>query len=241
MRMSRLSDRRKPARHVPVSAAGLFIVLLTLFAAASPAAALWREFALASDRSYDSVILETLESATLDERLEILTAVGERTDPFIGAYLDDFLLRHTSRPAESEHLLRMLLESAFPRSIALEQLTGRVAPNQEALLAASSRLATFTDQQLCGAIVRLIPLLPGGHADLLAAVDRLVDRLTRGDGFLDPRDDALLLDALEAMGRVGSPDFLEPALAVARLSRESAVVKSARAVARALALDGAGR
>ncbi|MCX7030275.1 MAG: hypothetical protein NTU62_09165 [Spirochaetes bacterium] len=218
-----------------------FLVFLLLLATVHPAGALWREFALASDRSNDPVILDLLEDATLDERLEILAAVGERADPFIGAYLDDFLLRHTSRPAESEHLMRVLLASAFPRSTALDQLAERVAPNQAALLAASARLATFVDPQLCAAIVRLIPLLPGGLSDLLGIVDRLVNRLGQGDGFLDPRDDGLLLDALEAMGRIGSPDFLEPALAVARLSRERIVVERSRAVARALALDGTGR
>lgn len=239
--MSRLRSRAVPARHTPASTVRLFLILLALLAAATPAGALWREFALASDRSYDTIILEMLEGTTLDERLEILSAVGEREDPFIGAYLDDFLLRHTSRPAESEHLMRVLLESAFPRSSALEQLAGRVAPNQAGLLAAASRLATFADPQLCAAIVRLIPLLPGGLSDLLGTVDRLVDRLAEGDGFLDPRDDGLLLDALEAMGRTGSHDFLEPALSVAHLSREKVVVERARAVAWALALDGTGR
>jgi hypothetical protein len=229
------------ARRAPAGAARPFIIILALIAAASPAGALWREFALASDRSDDHVILDVLEGATLDERLEIMSGVGERADPFIGVYLDDFLLRHSSRPAESEHLMRVLLESAFPRAAALEQLAGRVLPNRAALLAAVSRLATFADPQLCAAIVRLIPLLPGGLADLLELVDRLVDRLARGDGFLDPRDDGLLLDALEAMGRTGSPDFLEPALAVARLSRERIVVERAREVARMLALDRAGR
>jgi hypothetical protein len=238
--MSRLRGRPVPARCPPATASLPFIVLLA-FLAASPAGALWREFALASDRSDDPVILVVLEDATLDERLEIMRAVGEREDPFIGAYLDDFLLRHASRPAESEHLMRVLLESAFPRSRALERLADRVASNQAGLLAAVSRLATFADPQLCGAFVRLIPLLPSGRSDLLGTVDRLVDRLAQGDGFLDPRDDGLLLDALEAMGRTGSPDFLEPALAVARLSREKTVVELARAVARVLALDGTGR
>jgi len=229
----RMSSQRIPAR--------LLVALLALVAGTLPAAALWREFALASDRSYDDVILELLDGATLEERLEILKAVGERADPFIGAYLDAFLLRPASRPAESEHLIRVLLESAFPRSTPLEQLAARVAPNTDPLLAACSRLATFGDPQLCAAIVRLIPLLPGGRADLLGVVDRLIGLLERGDGLLDPRDDGLLLDTLEAMGRTGSRDFLEPALAVARLSREKVVVHQARTVARALAQEGTGR
>jgi hypothetical protein len=241
MRMSRLRSLPERVRCTASRTARHFLILLALLSAASPAGALWREFALASDRSYDTVILEALDSATLDERLEILIAVGEREDPFIGSYIDDFLLHHTSRPAESEHLMRVLLESAFPRTAAREQLAVRAAANQAYLLAAASRLATFTDQQLCAAIVRLIPLLPGGLPDLLGTVDRLVDRLARGDGYLDPRDNGLLLDALEAMGRTGSHDFLEPALAVARLSREKVVVERARAVARALALDGTDR
>ena len=242
--MSRLCSLPVPVQRTPSRPARPFLVLLVLLvllSAASPAGALWREFALASDRSYDTVILEALDGATLDERLEILIAVGEREDPFIGSYIESFLLRHTSRPAESEHLMRVLLETAFPRTAALEQLAGRVAPNHADLLAAASRLATFADPQLCAAIVRLIPLLPGGLPDLLGTVDRLVDRLSRGDGYLDPRDDGLLLDTLDAMGRTGSPDFLEPALAVARLSREKVVVERARAVARALALGGTGR
>jgi hypothetical protein len=229
----RMSSQRVPAR--------LIVTLFALLGAARPAAALWRGFVLGSDRSYDDVILEALVDAALDERLEIMEALGQRADPFIGAYLDAFLLRPVERPAEAEHLVRVLLDSAFPRTSPLERLAARVAPNQDALLAAASRLATFGDPQLCAAIVRLIPLLPGGRADLLAVVDRLVNRLERGDGLLDPRDDGLLLDALEAMGRTGSPDFLQPVLAVARLSHEKAVVDRARAVARALAATATGR
>ena len=186
--MSRLRSLPGPVRRTPPRPARPFLILLVMLSAASPAGALWREFALASDRSYDTVILEALDGATLDERLEILTAVGEREDPFIGSYIESFLLRHTSRPAESEHLMRVLLETAFPRTAALEQLAGRVAPNHADLLAAASRLATFADPQLCAAIVRLIPLLPGGLSDLLGTVDRLVDRLAREDGHLDPRE-----------------------------------------------------
>jgi hypothetical protein len=217
------------------------LAFLALLAAAHPAGALWREFVLTSDRTSDSIILEALVDATLDERLEILAALGGRPDPFIGAYIDDFLIRCAARPAESEHLLRVLLESAFPPTTPLEELAARVAPNQDTLLAAAARIDTFDDPQLCAAIVRLIPLLPGGRADLLALVDRLVDRLEGGDGLLDPRVDGLLLDALDAMERTGSPDFLEPALAVARLSHEKAVVDRAREAARSLALGGSGR
>jgi hypothetical protein len=218
-----------------------FLCLAALVAAVHPAGALWREFARGSDRSYDPVILEVLDGATLDERLEIMSGLGARSDPFIGAYLGDFLLRHTPAASVSEHLMRVLLESTFPRAMEPQLLEERVAPNREALLAASARLATFRDPQLCAAIVRLIPLLGGGLPDLLGLVGRLTERLQSGDGYLDPRDDGLLLDALEAMGRAGSPDFLEPALAVARLSREKPVVERARAVARALALGGTGR
>ncbi len=167
-----------------------------------------------------------LEGATLDEKLEILAAIGQREDPFIGAYIDDFLGRHSAQPAQSEHLLRILLDTAFPRGAAPERLAARVEPNQAALLAAAARLATFADPQLCAAIVRVIPLLPGGRADLLGLVDRIVDRMGRSDGLLDPRENGLLLDALETMRAIGSPDFLEPvavrrpSLAGARGGRE---------------------
>jgi hypothetical protein len=63
--------------------------------------------------------------------------------------------------------------------------------------------------------------------------------LKERDGVLDPRENGLLLDALAAMSRIGSPDFLEPVLAVARLSRERVVVERARATA--LVLSEAGR
>ena len=226
-----LSSQRGPAR--------LFLVVLAFAISARPASSLWREFALASDRRLDDVILEALEGASLDEKLEILTAVGQREDPFIGAYVDAFLRRQSSRPAESEHLLRILLDSAFPRTVPLASLANRVAPNQAPLLAAAARLSTFSDPQLCAAIVRVIPLLPGGRPDLLALVDRLVDLMEERDGVLDPRQNGLLLDALASMRQVGSPDFLEPVLAVARLSRERVVVERARATA--LVLSGAGR
>jgi hypothetical protein len=226
-----LSSQRGPAR--------VFFVTLALVLSARPAAALWREFALASDRRLDDVILEMLEGATLDEKLEILTAVGQREDPFIGAYVDAFLLRQPSRPAESEHLLRILLDAAFPRTVPLGSLADRVAANQAVLLAATARLSSFSDPQLCAAIVRVIPLLPGGRPDLLALVDRLVDLMEERDGLLDPRESGLLLDALTAMRQIGSPDFLEPVLTVARLSRERVVVERARATA--LVLSEAGR
>lgn len=228
-----MSSQRGPAR--------LALALAALLLAARPGAALWREFALASDRSWDPVILEALDGATLDERLEILQAVGERDDPFIGRYLEDFLVRRGPDQPVREHLMRVLLASAFPREAPPERLAPRVAPNRQGLLAMCARLATFTDPQLCAEVVRLIPLLDGGRADLLALVGQLAERLAASGGRLDPREDGLLLDALEAMGRIGSPDFLEPALAVARLSRERPVVEAARELARALAHGGGGR
>jgi len=231
----RLSSQRGPPRHCHL----LLLALLALLGAAAPAAALWHELALASDRRFDDVMLDILEGATLDEKLEILAAIGQRDDPEIGAYLDDFLGRHPAQPALSEHLLRILLDSAFPRDAPPDRLAARVAPNQAALLAAAARLASFSDPQLCAAIARVVPLLPGGRADLLGLVDRLVDRMERTDGLLDPRENGLLLDALEAARAIGSPDFLEPVLSVARLSRERVVVERARAVA--LVLAGAGR
>ena len=226
----RLSSQRNPAR--------LFLVVLILAGFARPAEALWREFALASDRRLDDVILEVLEGATLDEKLEILSAVAQREDPFIGAYIDAFLLHHPARPAESEHLLRILLDTAFPRTVPLGRLAARVEPNQAALLAAAARLSSFTDPQLRAAIVRIIPLLPGGRSDLLALVDGMVDRLGLWSGLLDPRENGLLLDALDAMRAIGSPDFLGPTLSVARLSRERVVVERARATALVLAEAG---
>ncbi len=226
---------RLSSQHVP---SRLFLALLVLFAVARPAAALWREFALASDRRLDDVILEALEGATFDEKLEILSAVGQRDDPYIGAYLDAFLLDQSSRPTESEHLLRILLDIAFPRTAPLERLAGRVAANETALLAAAARLSSFSDPQLCAAIVRVIPLLPGGRGDLLALVDRIVDRLELRAGLLDPRENGLLLDTLAAIRAIGSPDFLDPVLAVARLSREGVVVERARATALVLAEAG---
>ena len=230
----RLSSQRGFARRHHA----LLLALLALLGVAPPAGALWREFVLASDRSYDDVILMAFEGATLDEKLEMLTAVGERDDPDLGAYLDALLLRHTSKPAESEHLMRILLDTAFPRDVPLERLATRVEPNQPALLAAAARLATFSDPQLCAAIVRIIPILPGGQADLLGLVDRLVDRMEEHDGLMDPRQSGLLLDALEAMRAIGSADFLEPVLSVARLSRERVVVERARAVALVLVQVG---
>ena len=171
-----------------------------------------------------------LEGATLDERLEILNAVGEREDPFIGAYIDDFLGRHSAQPAQrASTCLRILLDTAFPRG-APERLAARVEPNRTHCSRPPRGFASFSDPQLCAAIVRVIPLLPGGRADLLGLVDRIVDRMGRSDGLLDPRENGLLLDALEAMRAIGAPDFLGTVLAVARLSRERVVVERARAV-----------
>lgn len=216
-----------------------FLAVLALLGAAMRAPAQWGDVALASDRSFDGVILEALGGAELAERIEILSAVARRDDPFIGAYLDAYLLRHASRPAESEHLLRVLLDAAFPRTAALSALAERVAPNRDALLAAAARLDTFADPQLCAAIVRVIPLLAGGRGDLLALLERLCALVRARDGLLDPRQSGLLLDALEAARAIGSPDFLAPVLEAARLSRERVVVERARSVA--LALAGAGR
>jgi hypothetical protein len=225
-----LSSQRGPAH--------LLLVVLAFALSARPASALWREFVLASDHRLDDVILEVLEGATFDEKLEIFTAIGQREDPFIGAYVDAFLLRRSPRPAESEHLMRILLDTAFPRTVPLASLADRVAPNQVPLLAAAARLSSISDPQLCAAIVRVIPLLPGGRPDLLALVDRLVDLMEDRDGILDPRENGLLLDALASMRQIGSPDFLEPVLAVARLSRERVVVERARATALVLSETG---
>jgi hypothetical protein len=233
---SQRARRRGAGSRRPRASAAALIPLLLLLVPALPARASWGEIARASDRGFDAVLLEALAGATLDEQLEILEGIGGRADPGIGVFVEEYLLRRDGSPSVREHLLRVLLDAAFPRGTPLAELAPRVAANRDALLAAASRLPTFADPQLRAAVVRVIPLLPEARPHLLALLDGLADLMAAGP--VDPRQSGLALDALDAARAIAAPDFLDPVLAIARRSRERVVVERARQVALVLAEAG---
>jgi hypothetical protein len=210
------------------------MVCALLLCARAAGASEWGTLVEASDRTLDPAILEAFETGDYDTRLSICEAMGRRSDPLaaglIAALLSDFSHRGGYR---GEHLLRVLLESLFDPQLGPAVLRERYEANTEQLLAAESRWDAFADPQLKAALLRILPLFDPARSLplLMAAGKNLIDALEKVDGLLPPDETGLILDFLSTAQRISTPDFLDPFLEIARLSREKVVIDKARLVA----------
>ncbi len=225
-------SRAPEAPALPRTLAAACALLLCVGAASR--ASEWGPFVEASDRSLDPAILEAFQTGDLDTQLEICAAMGRRKDPLaaglLAVLLSGFALQSAYR---GEHLLRVLLESLFDQRHGEAGLRERFEANQEELLEAQSRWGSFADAQLKGALIRILPFFDSSLSlpFLMAAGKSLVEELEASKGVLSPDETGLMLDFLGTAQRISTPDFLDPCLELARLSREKAVIDRARLVA----------
>ncbi len=222
-------SRAPGAPAIPRTLAIACALLLCIGAAAR--ASQWGPFVEASDRSLDPVILEAFQTGDFDTQIEICAAMGRRSDPLAAGMLSVLLSGFARQNAfRVEHLLRVLLESLFDPRLGETGLQERFEANREELLTAQSRWGSFADAQLKGALLRILPFFDSTLSlpFLMAAGKSLIEALDASDGLLPPDETGLVLDFIGTVQRIPTPDFLDPCLEIARLSREKVVVDRAR-------------
>jgi hypothetical protein len=209
--------------------------LIFLFAASVAIALDWGDFALHSDRSQDSFLIEVLLPSDLEGAVSICEGVGSRPDPAAGAIIEAIVTQGDSE-LRTETLLRALLERLLDPARSDPPLADRLAANADALGTLVGAISRWEDPQLAAALVRVMPLMQG--TDRLRALvevgDRVVAREDRGNGMLSSQETSLALEWLSAVRSIGGADFLFPCVRIARLSRDTDLVAAARETAKAL-------
>jgi hypothetical protein len=212
------------------------VLCITLLAMAAPAAALdWSDFALASDRSKDALLLDVMNGSDLATAVGICSGVGLRADPFAGDIIES--LAASRMEPRAEILLRTLLKGLLDPGRTDPPLPVRVTANQQALQVLYDSFPSFQDPQLVAALVLLLPDAPefSPSAPLMAAARRIQDRLDEGKGMLDAQETALAMEVLGAARRLGGADFLDFCASVVHISLDGGLVSAARATAAVLA------
>jgi hypothetical protein len=196
----------------------------------------WGDFALRSDRSQDSFLIELLLPSDLDGAISICKGIGSRPDPAAGAIIEAIVTQGDSE-LRTETLLRALLGRLLDPARTDLPLADRLAANADALGVLVSAVSRWEDPQLVAGLVRLLPLMKG--TDRLRALvevgDRIISAEDRGKGLLSPQETSLAKEWLAAVRTIGGQDFLFPCVQIARLSSDADLVAAARETAKALA------
>jgi len=215
-------------------------VLLLLFSlcAASAQAVDWGAFVASSDRGDDRLILEIMEGADFDTRVQMCEALGSRKDPYAEDILSWLMARFSpSTEHESEVLVRLTMKSFFDEAPNDQVLRERLQANPGFIDDLVGSVAKWQDPMLKDSIIRLLPHL--GDMNRLPALMEvgtgIVETLQRTAGNISAAETRLAYDYLAIVQAIGTPDFLEPCLAIARLSRDKDLTLKARQVSGLLA------
>ncbi len=220
-----------------MSSRTLLVAIFTLCAAAAYPSD-WATFVQASNRADDSLIISLLQDSDFETSSQICDSVGLRKDPYAADILS-WLLAGFSKTGEykTEYLLRRVMRSLFDQTLGDAVLRDRLDANASVLADMVKGIGGFGDPQLKGTIVLLLPRL-GGADSLPVLMDigkGIIGKLEQTGGNLSLPDTGLALDFLVVVQAIGSPDFLDPCLAIARLSRDQDLVQKARLLSRKLA------
>jgi hypothetical protein len=216
-----------PDKRVPV-------VALLAAAALSAAASDWHRFVAESDRSSNPMIIELLAGSDTADRLDIVSALGERKDPYVEDIIQGICLGFDSRADfQREYLLRTLLGSLLDSSLPSDVLADRAAANRDELERLIRGMDGMHDPLLRNELIQIMELLP---VELIMCVSQQFAAVLgeikafRGETGLEDR--ALLLTLLSYAARHPRVEFLQPCLETARTSRDALVVENARTAAK---------
>jgi hypothetical protein len=210
-------------------------VIALLAAAALPAAASdWHLFVAQSDRSANAMIMELLAESETAVQLDIVSALGERDDPYVEDIIRWIHEGFDSRTVfRREFVLRTLLGSLLDSSLPSDVLAERAAANLDGLERLIREMGEIRDPLLRNELIRIMDLL---SVDLTPCISRqfvaVLCEVKVGGGETGPENRALLLSLLSFAARHPRVEFLQPCLEAARASRESLVVENARAAAK---------
>lgn len=198
----------------------------------------WEGFVEGSDRSANPAIIQLVSTSDFAEKKALLSAIGRRAEPYAGDIIESLASGYLGREEfKGELLLRILLDSLFSTALPPSTRADRIQANREALGGIVLRLTHFSDPQLAGVIVQIIPDL--GQKQYFPILSEqaaiLIARMEKQKGELSPMDTDLLLALLDCFIANPSADFLEICLTAARISRNEATVSRSRSAAAAIA------
>jgi hypothetical protein len=174
-----------------------------------------------TDRSANPLIAEILAFSSLTDRLGAARALGLRRDPYVSDLIDVLLgkLYGTGR-FEVELVLRVLLESVFPRSLVPEALRPRLEVNRSGVELLADRLAEF-GAPLARETYRILGVAEDGRlrSALMDEGRRLTEALKRRNGSSDAEQADRLMAFLEAVEQSGDGLFAATVVSLLEITR----------------------
>jgi hypothetical protein len=164
-----------------------------------------------TDRTANSLIAEVLVTSPLAERLEVAGALGLRRDPYVSDIVEILLGKlYGAGRCEVELVLRVLLASVFPRTLAPGEIRRRLEPNRPGIELLADRLAEF-GAPLARESYRILGLAEGGRLRSALAYEGrlLVEALKRRNGASDAEQADRLMAFLEAVEQTGDDCFAD--------------------------------
>ncbi|MGA2642001.1 MAG: hypothetical protein ABSG21_13995 [Spirochaetia bacterium] len=212
--------------------------LLLLLIACHVSAQDWESFAASSDRSADSIILQTMSAGDLETNIAICKGLARRGDSDVSSILESLAAGHSARTAVStELLLRYLLQGVLDAHPQEASLQDWAMTNDAALDMLLFRITEWRSPQLQGVLLAFAVIAQGrqGRHAIMDVGASLVSELQASAGLIPSEDAALALSFLNAARRAMRSDFFAYCAEIARLSRDEVIVRAARSAASALA------
>lgn len=210
-----------------LSALAAALVLIAVFAAPGQD---FKEFVRRTDRGDNLLVLQLLRSADLGTALAAAEGLGERADPYVADILEP-ILAEGAAGAQPQLVLRTVLAGVFAQS--RKDLSARLRENHDGLSSLASGLPELSPP-LQRELLRVLALYPpaADRGRLMALGMGLAEQAQRQEGRLTGEQSALVVDYLAAVSALGDRDFAPVALLILEGTREPAVSRAARRVAR---------
>ena len=202
------------------------VLLAAVLALAAPGCGA-QDWVRSADRGGNRLVIEAMQSGSLQEAVEAARSLGERADPFVSDVVSALL-------ENGRHLLvQFLLHEVFPPAADPDVIRSKLAANPQVLDRLAAGLANF-GPALRRETVRLFRVSGLGAHDVqvFALAAELERRMREQEGHLEAEEGELALEVLEYAASRGDPDFLDPVLRLQEASRDRPVARKAAAVAR---------
>jgi hypothetical protein len=209
-----------------------------LVLAALPAVLPAEHWAAYTDRGQNLLILQTMQSGSLDEALQAAQALGRREDVYVSDILAGLMGRGQELP------MLFLLRAVFPPAEGPQVLAARLSANQAGLDELAEGLEGF-GLALRREAIRLLRLAgnPAYDGPVLAQAGWLGERprpQAARPGQSETELVELALEVLAYAGASANPVFLDPVLRIQESSRSAPIARRAAAVAAELARTTSG-
>jgi hypothetical protein len=188
----------------------------------------------ATDRSYNSIIIRVITSVSLNERIEVIKALGQRDDPYVEDILYSLINQCAGRKKEEiEYLIRVLLHTMFSPLLDEGILSSRLLANKEVLVDMIRQLHIFDDPMLRCQVFWIIPYFHDMslNSSVMSEGQRLIELCKKKNGLPGTLVDEEITAFLELTAVIGNTDFLDIVMSFRTHSRTKKIIEKAREVA----------